>query len=50
MTQALFLPKKSNVAKCFFDISNAEMAHGVKNYEIWTFKVNFLCQKTSEDL
>jgi hypothetical protein len=26
LTQASFLSKKSNVAKCFFDNSNAEMA------------------------
>ena len=26
LTQASFLQKKSNVAKCFFDICNAEMA------------------------
>ena len=32
---SLFFTKKSNVAKCFFDISNS----GVKDHEIWTFNV-----------
>ena len=36
--------EKSNVAKWFFDVCNAEMAQWRQN-EIWTFKVNFLCQK-----
>ena len=27
LTQASFLQKKMNVAKCFFDICNTEMAH-----------------------
>ena len=41
--------KKSIVAKWFFDICKAEMAQcRQKKHEIWTFKVNFLCQKTSE--
>ena len=42
--------KKSNVAKGFFDIYNAEMAQwhsGIENHEIWTFKVNL--EKTRQN-
>ena len=31
LTQASFLQKKSNVAKCFFDICNAEMAQSLSS-------------------
>ena len=33
LTQASFLQKKSNVAKCFFDICNAEMAQSLSSLE-----------------
>ena len=33
LTQASFLQKKSNVAKCFFDICNAEMAESLSSLQ-----------------
>ena len=33
LAQALFLQKKSNAAKCFFDICNAEIAQSLSSLQ-----------------
>ena len=46
LAQASFLPQNQTLQNGFL-ISFIWRWHSVvKNYEIWTFKVNFLCQKT----
>ena len=48
LTQASFFTK-NQMLQIFFLISVMLRWHsGVKNHEIWTFKVNFLCQKMSK--
>ena len=37
LTQASLLQKKSNVAKCFFDILNAEMAQSLSSCKNQSF-------------
>jgi hypothetical protein len=33
LTQASFLQKKSNIAECFFDVCNAEMAQSLSSFQ-----------------
>ena len=48
LTQASFL-QKNQILQNVFLISVTQRWHsGVKNHEIWIFKVNFLCQKMSK--
>ena len=48
LTQASFLQKYQMLQNGFLISVMLRWHSGVKNHEIWTFKVNFLCQKTSE--
>ena len=48
LTQASFLQKNQMLQNVFLISVTLRWHSGVKNHEIWTFKVNFLCQKTSE--
>ena len=48
LTQASFLQKNQMLQNGFLISVTLRWHSGVKNHEIWTFKVNFLSQKTSE--
>ena len=48
LTQASFLQKNQMFQNVFLISVTMRWHSGVENHEIWTFKVNFLCQKTSE--
>ena len=48
LTQASFLQKNQMLQNVFLIFVTLRWHSSVENHEIWTFKVNFLCQKTSE--
>ena len=48
LTQASFLQKNQMLQNGFLIFLMLRWHSGIENHEIWTFKVNFLCQKTSE--
>jgi hypothetical protein len=48
LAQPSFLPKNQMLQNGFLISVTLRWHSGVKNHEIWTFKVNFLCQKMSE--
>ena len=48
LAQILFFQKNQMLQIGFFIYLLCRNGSVVKNYEIWTFKVNFLCQKTSK--
>ena len=48
LTQASFLQKNQTLQNGSLISVTLRWHSGVKNHEIWTFKVNFLCQKLSE--
>ena len=48
LTQTSFLQKNQMLQNGFLISVSLKRHIGVKNHEIWTLKVNFLCQKTSE--
>ena len=48
LTKASFLQKNQMLQNGFLIPVTLRWHSGFKNYEIWTLKVNFLCQKTSE--
>ena len=50
LTQVSFLQKNQMLQNGFMISVTLRWHSGVKNHEIWTFKVNFLCQKTSESV
>ena len=48
LAQCSFLPSNQTLQNGFLKSVTLRWHSGVENHEIWTFKVNFLCQKTSE--
>ena len=47
-TSFIFTKKNQMLQNGFFISVMLRWYSGIKNHEIWTFKVNFLCQKMSE--
>ena len=48
LAQTSFLQKNQMLQNVFLISAMLRWHSGIKNQEIWTFKVNFLCRKTSK--